>query len=144
MIFFFIFWKLCRRLAKQQLLSQFDSKLKIWVRWVSLFDRKNMTLVATNGSASIVKHFFNKSGTQVEFNQHINNINITKDNLLKVSTQVTYLLSFSWTGEYVHTLFPKMTSNFWQLKQIWKKCSFWSNWNLGFLLKSFYGKPSTN
>merc|ERR1719273_1228804 len=43
--------------------------------------------VATNGSASIVKHFFNKSETQVEFNQHINNINITKDNLLKVSTQ---------------------------------------------------------
>ena len=71
-----------------------------------------MTLVATNGSASIVKHFFNKSGTQVEFNQHINNINITKDNLLKVSTQVTYILSFSRTGEYVHTLFPKMTSNF--------------------------------
>ena len=78
----------------------------------------NMTLVATNGSASIVKHFFNKSGTQVEFNQHINNINITKDNLLKVSTQVTYILSFSRTGEYVHTLFPEIASNFWQLKQV--------------------------
>ena len=83
-----------------------------------------MTIVATNGSASIVKHFFNKSKTQVEFNQHINNINITKDNLLKVSTQVTYVLSFSRTGEYVHTLFPEIASNFWQLKQVRKKWSF--------------------
>ena len=80
-------------------MSQINLGLTIWVLWVSLFDRKNVTLVATNGSASIVKHFFNKSGTQVEFNQHINNINITKDNLLKVSTQVMYIF-FNKGGFY--------------------------------------------
>ena len=48
--------------------------------------------VATQGSASIVKHFFNKSGTQVDFNHHVNNISVTSEKMLQVSTQVIFFL----------------------------------------------------
>ena len=51
--------------------------------------------VATEGTASIVKHFFNKSGVDVKFGNHINHISITTDDKIFVSTQVNYRYSFS-------------------------------------------------
>ena len=44
--------------------------------------------IATEGTASIVKHFFNKSGVDVKFGNHINHILITTDDKIFVSTQV--------------------------------------------------------
>ena len=43
--------------------------------------------VAPNGSASIVKHFFQKSGIVPSFKHHIDQIKITSNNHIEISTQ---------------------------------------------------------
>merc|ERR1711997_367993 len=44
--------------------------------------------VTTNlGMSSLVKYFFCKSGTEVNFNHHVTKINITKDKMFEVNTQ---------------------------------------------------------
>ena len=44
--------------------------------------------VAKKGTASIVKHFFEKSGIKPQFNQHVNEISLTEDQKWQISTQV--------------------------------------------------------
>ena len=44
--------------------------------------------VASEGTSSIVKHFFKKSGVQVEFNSHVKDMKITGDKKILVETTV--------------------------------------------------------
>ena len=44
--------------------------------------------VAPEGSSSIVKYFFQKSGIAPTFQHHVNNIQINSDNKIEVHTQV--------------------------------------------------------
>ena len=51
--------------------------------------------VTTNlGMSSLVKYFFNKSGTEVNFNHSVSKINITKDKMFEVNTHVSNLKWF--------------------------------------------------
>ena len=42
----------------------------------------------TNGMSSMVKHFLKKSGATTKFQNSVNNIKITSENMIEVSTQV--------------------------------------------------------
>ena len=50
-------------------------------------ERNLIKYVAPNGSASIVKYFFQKSGILPSFKQHIDQIKITSNNDIEISTQ---------------------------------------------------------
>merc|ERR1719400_1536673 len=47
----------------------------------------NIIMLQSTDLPQLSSIFFKKSGTQVNFHHHINNINITKDKMLEVSTQ---------------------------------------------------------
>ena len=50
-------------------------------------DKDLVKYVAPNGSASLVKHFFQKSGITPSFKHHIDQIKITSNNHIEISTQ---------------------------------------------------------
>ena len=48
----------------------------------------------TNGMSSMVKHFLKKSGATTKFQNHVDNIEITSENMIEVSTQVDNINKF--------------------------------------------------
>ena len=48
----------------------------------------------TNGMSSMVKHFLKKSGATTKFQNHVDNIKITSEDMIEVSTQVDNINNF--------------------------------------------------
>ena len=48
----------------------------------------------TNGMSSMVKHFLKKSGATTKFQNHVSNIKITSEDMIEVSTNVSWYIKF--------------------------------------------------